>query len=99
MAKTFAINDKSIEDGDKYFFDANIWIFIFSLFPGQNEDKQRLYSNFLKKYLKKGKKININSLILSEIVNEFIQYKFKSYKDLVWKIIEKLMNLGKTGKL
>ena len=48
MAEVFDIRKKSIEDGEKYFFDANVWIYIFCPNTKQKQIKQKIYSTFLR---------------------------------------------------
>ena len=65
-------------EGDKLFFDANVWIYI--EFPGWPGDpKTGAYSYVLKKALDSNLNIYTDSIVLSEFVNRIarLRYKFK----------------------
>jgi len=65
---------------DVFFFDANVWIYIF--FPRQNFQRQYqiAYSDFFSKIRSRNLPIYINALILSELSNAYMNDAY-----MVWK--------------
>ena len=61
---------------ESFFFDANIWIFLFCPIANTGRRKQDLYSNFLQDLSHRKLGIYINSLVLSEFVNRYLRIEF-----------------------
>ena len=75
-----AIKTYSPKALDIFFFDANVWIYIF--FPRQNIQRQYqvAYSDFFSKLVSRKLPIYINSLVLSELSNAYMNDAY-----IVWK--------------
>ncbi|MDD3877958.1 MAG: hypothetical protein PHT69_15155 [Bacteroidales bacterium] len=79
MANLFDVNSYQPKFNDIFFFDNNIWVFLF--YPQANVDvkKQKAYSIFLKKITERRCAVFINSLILSEFCNYWLQTEYKKW--------------------
>ena len=82
MSKIIDISGYVPLGNDKFFFDANIWMYLFCPLGGYEKDKPAKYSGFLKKTLEAKSSIFISSLVLSEVFNAWIRLDFKIMKDL-----------------
>lgn len=65
---------------ENFFFDNNIWIYLFCPIGNHNKGKQRIYSSFLSKIKSVGSTIWINSLVLSEFYNTSIRLDYNLWK-------------------
>jgi hypothetical protein len=65
---------------DSLFFDNNIWVFLFCPIANVEKKKQTLYSNFLKEVIQSKCAVFVNSLVLSEFSNYWLQTEFKKWK-------------------
>lgn len=71
------ISDYSPKPGDVFFFDNNIWMYIFCpLANFQKEKKQRVYSSFFSHLLSRNLHIYTNALVLSEFANRYLRLDF-----------------------
>ena len=68
------------QDGDKYFFDANIWLYFYCPIGNYNRNTIRKYAAFLKKAVNSKTSIYISSLVISEIVNRWLRLYFRRVK-------------------
>jgi len=69
------------QDGDKYFFDANIWLYFYCPIGNYNKNTICKYAGFLKKSIINSKTtIYISSLVISEIVNRWLKLDFRRVK-------------------
>ncbi len=66
---------------DNFFFDNNIWIFLFCPIGNHDKNKQKTYSSFLQSVRQVNATIWINSLILSEFANVCIKLDYKLWKN------------------
>jgi predicted nucleic acid-binding protein len=64
------------QDGDRYFFDANIWLYFYCPIGNYNKDTIGKYDGFLKKALSNNTTIYVSSLIASEIINAWLRLDF-----------------------
>src|SRR5215510_15269349 len=67
--------------GTRFFFDANVWLFIDGPFFDPKHHKTRAYSAFLSSVLRGGGKVAIDSLVLAEFVHRFIRDNHNYLKD------------------
>jgi predicted nucleic acid-binding protein len=68
------------QDGDKYFFDANIWLYFYCPIGDYNKNTISKYAGFLKKSINSKTVIYISSLVISEIVNRWLRLDFGRVK-------------------
>lgn len=74
------INSHSIKSNNSYFFDNNIWMFLFCPIGNNNSKKQEILSNFLSDILSRNCSIIVNSLIISEFSNASLRLDFDLFK-------------------
>lgn len=65
---------------NNYFFDNNIWMFLFCPIVNYGKNKQVKYTNFLQKLKSRKCPIWTNSLILSEFSNAWLRIEFENWK-------------------
>lgn len=75
-----AAKDYRISSTDNFFFDNNIWIFLFAPIGGFAKAKQNDYANFLDYVVERKRPIYINSLIVSEYVNACLRAEYEIWK-------------------
>ncbi len=68
------------KSGDSFFFDNNVWIFIFGAIGNYNLPQQKTYSNFLSASQSVGATIFTNSMILSEFSNRILRFNFQQWQ-------------------
>lgn len=71
---------------DRFFFDANVLIYIFSPIANSSKNQQAQYAAFLKKVIEAKSELFTSSLILSEFVNTCFRYEFNILKEQTPKI-------------
>ena len=76
------IKDLQVHSGDVFFFDTNVWMFIYGPMAGSRTDKQRAYSNLLKDIQTARASIFVSSLVIAEYVNACLQISFRNWKKL-----------------
>ena len=81
MAKVSYIKNYKVKSSDCFFFDNNIWMFLFAPIADYNIRKQRAYSRFLREIQSAGATIFISSLILSEYINRCLRISYGQWKD------------------
>ena len=68
------------QDGDKYFFDANIWLYFYCPIGNYNKNTISKYDGFLKRALSNETTIYVSSLIASEVINAWLRLDFNILK-------------------
>lgn len=81
MAKIERVKDYKVKSGDLFFFDNNIWMFLFSPISGSNKYQQKVYGQLLKDIQCARATIFINSLIVSEYINRSLRLNYNQWKD------------------
>jgi len=81
------IKGYNVAPTESFFFDTNVWIFIFAPIAGSQQYKQRIYSGLFNEILSRKATIWVSSLIISEYVNAVLKFEFKQ-----WKRRNKLIN-------
>ena len=85
MAKIERIGDFKVKSGDYFFFDNNVWMFLFSPISGAKDYQQRVYSNLFKEIQSARATIFINSLVVSEYINRSLRLNHSLWRDRVVK--------------
>lgn len=70
------INDYTPKSSDVFFFDNNIWMYIFCPLANFQDRRQRVYSRFFETLLSRKLPIFINSLVLAEYSNRYLRLDF-----------------------
>lgn len=79
-AKIFDIKNFSPKLSDIFFFDNNIWMYLFCPIGNYNQKRQSAYSAFLQSVQTSRAMIFISSLVLSEFVNRYLRMDFEQWK-------------------
>lgn len=79
MAECIKTNDLSAIKGEKIFFDANIWMYIFCEIANSKKDLVNKYSTTFRNLLKTKNPIFIDLTIISEFVNRYLRIAFSNY--------------------
>ncbi len=66
--------------GDVFFFDNNIWMFLYAPIISSHKKKQQIYSDFYQKILQNRATIITTPLVLSEFANAYINIEFRLWK-------------------
>ncbi len=74
------ITDYIPKPNDKFFFDNNIWMYLYCPIGNYNQYVVDKYSDFFGKILDVKAKIYVSSLILSEFYNTYIRLDFNIWK-------------------
>ena len=75
------INSYQPKPTEKFFFDANIWMFIYCPLGNYKSHIIAEYSNFLKKIKKEKSSLFVSSLVLSEFFNAYVRLEFELWKN------------------
>jgi hypothetical protein len=79
-ANIIDIKSYSPESSDVFFFDNNVWMYLFCPLASYNQNRQKHYSLFLQTVQGVKCTIFINSLILSEFANRYLRLDFELWK-------------------
>ena len=71
----YKIQDYGFKQGEKIFFDTNIWFYI--LFPNENKAKSTTYSDEFKRILETKCNIYVDVLVVSEFINAYARRKWR----------------------
>ncbi|MBP3198033.1 MAG: PIN domain-containing protein [Butyrivibrio sp.] len=77
---TCKIAKYTVGTNEEFFFDTNVWMFIFAPLAGAKQEKQRVYSGFLKDIISRGDTIWINSQVVAEYINRCLRMEFDQWK-------------------
>lgn len=77
--KASKIKYGQVGEQDKYFFDTNVWMFLFAPLASSKFYKQKTYSSLLKEIMSRNATIWINSLVVAEYVNAVLKLEFKQW--------------------
>ena len=77
--KASKIKDVQVGSMDSYFFDTNVWMFLFAPLAGSKANKQGAYSKLLGEIISRRATIWINSLVVAEYVNAVLRLEFKQW--------------------
>lgn len=86
MAKVTKIKDYKVTSGDVFFFDNNVWMFLFASIAGVGGAKQKAYSSLLADIQAARATIFISSLIISEYMNRCLRLRHKQWEERTGKI-------------
>lgn len=81
MAIINKATDYHAKSDDLFFFDTNIWMFLFAPIAEIESKKQNIYGTLLKDIQSANAKIKISSLIISEFINASLKLCFRQWQD------------------
>lgn len=79
--EVFSLRNFEIKTNQSFFFDNNIWMYLFCPIGDYKRDKQINISKFLDQVIDKNNSIIINNLILSEFSNACLRLDFNLWKN------------------
>ena len=77
---TYKISNYTVSPNEEFFFDTNIWMFIFAPLAGSKPHKQKAYSKLLGEIVSRGATIWINSQVIAEYINRCLRMEFEEWK-------------------
>lgn len=77
----FQSKDFDVKSNQSFFFDNNIWMFLYCPIANFNEAKQKTISTLFEKILSRNCIIIVNSLIISEFCNAYLRLDFNLWKE------------------
>ena len=80
-AKLTDITKYTPKSSDVFFFDNNVWMYLFCPLGNYNKTKQKYYSSFLQSISTSRSTIFISSMVLSEFSNRNLRMDFDLWKD------------------
>lgn len=80
MAKVENVKNFIVHSDDGFFFDTNVWIFLFAPIAGSKKRKQKVYSNLFRDILTAKATINVNSMVISEYINTCLRINFRNWE-------------------
>ena len=81
MSKVHNIDTYKPTSTDVFFFDNNVWMFLFCPIGNYKKDKQSKYSTFFSAICTAKACIWINSLVLSEFCNSWLRLEFYNWRN------------------
>ena len=78
---TCKISKYTVGPSEEFFFDTNVWLFIFAPLAGAKTDKQKAYSGLLGEIVSRGATIWINSQVVAEYINRYLRMEFDQWKE------------------
>lgn len=77
---TCKIVNYTVGPSEEFFFDTNVWMFLFAPLAGAKQSKQRAYSRLLGDIISRGATIWINSQVVAEYVNRCLRMEYEVWK-------------------
>ena len=81
MSNIIAIDSYQPQDKDKFFFDTNIWMYLYCPLGNYKREVIKKYDGFLKKAIGVKSSVFISSLVLSEFFNAYTRLEFNILKE------------------
>jgi predicted nucleic acid-binding protein len=82
MSEVIQIDKYTPSTSESFFFDNNVWMFLYYQIANYGRQKQNKYSQLLERLISLRCLIFINSLLLSEFINTCLRSDFKIWCDL-----------------
>lgn len=77
---THKISNYTVGPSDNFFFDTNVWIFMFATIASSSKNKQAKYTSFFQEIISRDATIWINSQVVAEYVNRCLHLEFDKWK-------------------
>jgi len=77
---TCKMSNYTVGPTEEFFFDTNIWMFLFAPLAGAKQNKQKAYSKLLSDIISRGATIWINSQVVAEYINRCLRMEFEVWK-------------------
>lgn len=76
MSKVISLKKYQPQSTDRFFFDANVWLYIFCPIGNYKQSLVASYTSFFQNIIKTRATILTSSLILSEVINRWLKLEF-----------------------
>lgn len=80
MANVIKIKDYEVKSSDVFFFDNNVWMFLFASIANAEAKKQKAYSGLLSQIQSVNASIFVSSLVISEYMNRCLRLSHKQWE-------------------
>lgn len=77
MSTTFHLKDYTPSENDKFFFDTNVWLYLYCSVGNYREEIIANYNEFFEKVLEANSSIYTTSLQISEFFNAYSRIEFR----------------------
>lgn len=77
---TCKISNYTVRPAEEFFFDTNVWMFLFAPLAGAKQNKQKAYSKLLGDIISRGATIWINSQVVAEYINRCLRMEYEVWK-------------------
>ena len=77
---TINISNYEVGSDEEFFFDTNVWMFLFAPLAGAKRSKQQAYSKLLGDIVSRGATIWINSQVVAEYINRCLRMEFEVWR-------------------
>lgn len=77
---TCKISNYTVSPTEEFFFDTNVWMFLFAPLAGAKQNKQKAYSKLLGEIISRGATIWINSQVVAEYINRCLRMEYEVWK-------------------
>ena len=74
------IDTYDVGPADCFFFDTNVWLYIFAPIGNNSKRLQQKYTALYKDILSRGAKLQVNSLVIAEYINVVLRMAFQQWK-------------------
>lgn len=74
------VDQYEVGPADCFFFDTNVWLYIFAPIGNNSKKLQQKYTTLYKAILSRGAKLQITSLVIAEYINAVLRMSFKQWK-------------------
>ena len=81
MANIKHINGYNISADEKFFIDANVWLYMYGPIGDYDEKAVQKYSSFFEKITSSGNEIYTCSSLISEVLNRYMRIEFQIAKE------------------
>lgn len=65
---------------DCFFFDTNVWLYIFAPIGNNSKKLQQKYTALYREILSRGARLQVTSLVIAEYINVVLRMSFKQWK-------------------
>ncbi len=73
------VSDYTVKPTETFFFDTNVWIYLYAPVSEFDKEKQYEYSSLLEEIISRNAQIVINNLVIAEISNVLVRNRYKKY--------------------
>lgn len=78
---TYKISSYTVSPTEEFFFDTNVWFFLFAPIAGSEQIKQEIYSKLFREILSRNATIWINAQVIAEYINRYLRIEFDQWRE------------------